>query len=71
MPYHRSAEALTRLRSCIFEYDNTPKQAKAERVLGYLKARKLRGRPQAPVGPCSGLTRRELAASGTCETDWY
>lgn len=24
-----------------------------------------------PVGPFSGLTRRELAATGTCETDWF
>jgi hypothetical protein len=24
-----------------------------------------------PVGPYSGLTRAELARTGTCETDWY
>lgn len=31
----------------------------------------LRALPQSdPVGPYSGLTRRELGATGTCETDW-
>lgn len=23
------------------------------------------------LGPHSGLTKRELAATGTCETDWF
>lgn len=26
---------------------------------------------KTPRGPYSGLTRRELAQSGTCETDWF
>ena len=26
---------------------------------------------EEPVGPFSGLTRSELAASRTCETDWF
>lgn len=74
-PYKKSAFALCRMRSKIFDFDDTPKEAQAERVLLYLKARKIRGikieRQQGPVGPYSGLTRRELRATGTCEADWY
>jgi len=74
-PYKRSTFALYRMRRRIFDYDDTPKEGQAERVLLYLKARKIRGikieRRDEPVGPYSGLTRRELRATGTCETDWY
>lgn len=75
--YKKSAAALQRLRQRIFDYDDTPKEAQAERVLGYLKARKMRDDideavpPAYRVGPYSGLTRRELRKTGTCETDWY
>lgn len=74
-PYRKSEFALRRMRSKIFDYDDTPKEVQAERVLHYLKARVLRGRrierQHEPVGPYSGLTRRELRATGTCEPDWY
>lgn len=72
--YQKSSHALQRMRSRIFRYDDTPKEAQAERVLVYLKERKMRHRPTPSayrVGPYSGLTRRELRATGTCETDWY
>lgn len=32
---------------------------------------KLKAQKPEPVGFYSGLTRRELAATGTCETDWF
>lgn len=36
------------------------------------KARSLKGAsPIEKTGPFSGLTKRELAMSGTCETDWF
>jgi hypothetical protein len=73
--YKKSESALRRMRHSIFDYDDTPKEAQAGRVLQYLKARKMRGinaeRPAAPRGPYSGLTQRELRATGTCEADWY
>lgn len=73
--YKRSAHALHRMRCRIFDYDDTPKETQAGRVLLYLKARKVRGirqeRQAEPVGPYSGLTRREMHMTGTCETDWY
>jgi len=31
----------------------------------------LKAQTPEPVGFYSGLTRRELAATGTCETDWF
>jgi hypothetical protein len=34
-------------------------------------SRKRRERATPSVGIYSGLTRRELARSGTCEPDWY
>lgn len=44
-------------------------------ILGKALERRKKLRQQNPdkksVGPYSGLTRRELQASGTCETDWY
>lgn len=76
-PYAKSEKSLRRIRQAIWDYDDTPREAQAGRVLRYLKARKLRGiriersiHP-LPVGPYSGLTRQELAATGTCETDWF
>jgi len=72
--YQNSQRALRRIRQKIFSYPEH-REAQASRVLHYLKARYLRDRrderQHAPVGPYSGLSRRELAATGTCETDWY
>lgn len=65
--------ALRRLRQRIFSYPEE-RQAQADRVLAYLKARTLRQRQtqvEEPKGPYSGLTQAELRESGTCETDWY
>lgn len=36
-----------------------------------LKREREREARKPAVGPYSGLTRQELRASGTCETDWY
>lgn len=73
-PYRKSEFALHRMRTRLFDYDETPKEAQATRVLLYLKARVIRQRRldrlMAACGPYSGLSRRELAATGTCETDW-
>jgi len=46
---------------------------KIGRVLMKAKSKMLaqRERKPQPVGPYSGLTRAELRATGTCETDWY
>ncbi|MNG31324.1 hypothetical protein D3C84_1171000 [compost metagenome] len=68
-----SEQALCRIRSNIFSYDGTTKEAQAGRVLHYLKRRVLRQRAAAPrrTGQWSGLTRAELARTGTCETDWF
>lgn len=72
--YHKSVRALRRMRSIIFDYPEH-QEAQASRVLHILKARHLRDRrderAHAPTGPYSGLTRRELAATGTCEADWF
>jgi hypothetical protein len=72
--YENSKRALRRIRSMIFDYPDNVEQ-KASRVLHYLKDRHLRDRRAekafAPTGPYSGLTRRELAATGTCEADWF
>lgn len=32
---------------------------------------KVRRKMPKQVGPYSGLTKQELRASGTCETDWF
>jgi hypothetical protein len=73
--YRQSESLLLRLRQRIFDFDDTPKEPQAARVLGYLKTRVLRGREierkSLPVGPYSGLTRGELRATGSCEPDWY
>ena len=67
-----SEQALRRMRARIFDYPET-KVNQADRVLRYLKMRMLRQREDNPpaVGRYSGLTRRELCLSGTCETDWF
>ena len=66
-----SERALRRMRSRIFDYPPA-KEAQADRVLKYLKARVLRSRTkQRSVGPYSGLTKGELLRTGTCETDWF
>lgn len=74
MPVSTSEKALRRMRHKIFDYP-PEQEARADRVLAYLKTRVMRqrrdARLNAPVGPYSGLTRRELAMTGTCETDWY
>lgn len=41
--------------------------AEMDRVLAALA----KARREQPKGFYSGLTRRELAATGTCETDWF
>lgn len=62
--------ALRRLRQKIFDYP-PEQEERAARVLHYLKRRVMRQRREHRVGPYSGLTRRELALTGTCEPDWY
>lgn len=42
MSYKESERALRRMRQRIFDYDGTKSEAKAARVLAYLKKRKLR-----------------------------
>ena len=70
-PYANSAQALRRMRQRIFSY-SSKREAQADRVLAYLKMRSLRDPgPVPPAGPYSGLTRPELARTGTCETDWF
>ena len=70
-----SETAVRRLRSTIFDYDGTPKEAQADRVFEYLLQRVRRQRSQErrsePTGPYSGLTRGDLRKTGTCEADWF
>ena len=69
--YQKSAAALNRIRSFIFEYP-PEKEDQADRVLCYLKERKMRdNKNHFKTGPYSGLTRKDLARTRTCETDWY
>lgn len=67
-----SEQALRRIRNKIFDYPES-KQAQADRVLHYLKARYLRNqqKPAQPIGKYSGLSRSELRRTGTCEADWF
>lgn len=66
-----SEQALRHIRQRIFDYP-PEREHKADRVLLYLKRRVLRQRYVVRVvGPYSGLTRGELAKTGTCEPDWY
>lgn len=68
-PYANPAQALRRMRQRIFSY-SSKREAQADRVLAYLKMRSLRDPgPVLSVGPYSGLTRQELAMTGTCEKE--
>lgn len=77
--YKNSEIALRRIRNKIFDYPED-KESQASNVLNYLKSRVLRQRKLerqlkeaigADRGPNSGLTKAELAQSGTCEPDWF
>lgn len=71
MNYAHSTQALRRMRQRIFDYP-PEKEEQADKVLSYLKCRMLRDRETTiVVGKYSGLTREELARTGTCETDWF
>jgi hypothetical protein len=63
-----------RLRQRIFDYPPELDE-KAGRVLEKAVARKIRQQkaiaPPERRGPYSGLTRRELAQTRTCEPDWF
>lgn len=69
--YKQSVKAVRRLRSKIFDYP-PEKCGQADRALEYLleRAQRQRRDERQSVGPYSGLTRRELARTGTVETDW-
>lgn len=63
---------LWRIRQRIFDYDGTPNEAKAERLLSKVKRKAEASRIKAKtVGAYSHLTRNELRKSGTCEPDWF
>jgi hypothetical protein len=67
-------KAIRRIRNSGVLFDvNEAYADKASRILGLLLTARAKRHKQGlePVGPYSGLTKRELAASGTCETDWY
>ena len=69
--YEKSTRALNKIRGLIFSYP-PEKEDQADRVLDYLKSRKMRSNNKPKVvGEYSGLTRQELKRTGTCETDWY
>lgn len=72
--YKNSELALRRMRQKIWDYDETPQEQQATRVLHYLKARVLRDRRKerenCPRGPYSGLTRQEMPG-WLCETDFF
>lgn len=75
MTVSKAELALRRMRQRIFDYP-PEKGEQADRVLGYLKERVLGvgkgiGRTRQETGPYSGLTRDELARTGTCEPDWF
>ena len=71
MTVSKAEIALRRMRQRIFDYP-PEKEAQADRVLAYLKTRMLRETSRkAATGPYSGLTREELARTGTCEPDWF
>ena len=46
---------------------------KIHRILGKAQAIRAKRRVDPPQarGPYSGMTKRELAMSGTCEPDWF
>ena len=77
-----TAPRLTRLEQydrLIRRFRNDPRlwdeDDRVYNLLGKAQAmrRKLRKQDPEPrkVGPYSGMTKRELAMSGTCETDWF
>lgn len=75
MTVSKAEIALRRMRQRIFDYP-PEKGEQADRVLRYLIKRMLRERKQETsrkeaTGPYSGLTREELARTGTCEPDWF
>ena len=54
--------------------DNWDNDAKCDLLtaeLIALKSKLANEEYEKPVGQWSGLTRQELAKTGTCETDWY
>lgn len=59
--------------SGVLFHENEAIADKASRVLG--KALDIRAKRRIiepeKVGPYSGMTKSELAQSGTCETDWF
>jgi len=67
-----SEQFLRHIRQRVFDYPNS-KANQVMRVLDYLKTRVIRCRKKLrePTLPFSGLTRKELAQTGTCEPDWY
>lgn len=64
---------LRRLRQKAFEYP-AEKDAQFARVISRVKTRSMQQEQAKRLpekrGPFSGLTRAEIAASRTCETDW-
>ena len=65
-----SEQALRQIRQRIFDYP-PEKQDQADRVLRYLKARKLRyQKDERKRGPYSGLTRSEMPG-WLCEPDFF
>jgi hypothetical protein len=74
MSLQTAEKAVRTMRQKIFDYADD-KEEQASRILSYLKVRMFRERnkakTQAVTGQWSGLTRSELARTGTCETDWY
>lgn len=66
------ARILRHIRQRVFDYPAAVEE-KVERVMQQVKRRVLEKQETAPVerGPFSGLTRAELAKTGTCEADWY
>lgn len=59
------------LRHHAFDDRTDVKEAQFKDVLGRAIEHKVKGFVAELRGQYSGLTCRELAMSGTCETDWY
>lgn len=65
---------LCRLRSDARRWRDGPEAERIGRLINKAKTRMFVWRARQadePKGPYSGLTRSELAKSGTCETDWF
>ena len=73
--FDKAQRMLRALRRKVFDYEDEGKDEKCGRLITRCKARlapRWKAQDEARArGPYSGLTRRELAASGTCETDWF